>query len=458
MNILLPRCTSTRCLPALLALLLPLTVAAQTIPDSVLLLQQSPGAPAGQEPTPVVQTIDSAQFQAVATKPGDSTKCPVKSIPDLLRKKDSLAVVKPTKSKFFILIPVIGSQPATGFMFGATAQYTFKGKDPNDRFSSINVSATYTTKKQVLINFKNNVFLKQNKIFLSGDWRFYIFSQSNYGLGSDILPPTRNNKSFDIDSIAQPMEYNYVKVHQTISWVVRPNFYVGVGLHLDGYMNIEDLNLDTANGRYTYAYNYNRKYDFKDDAYYVNGVSLNLLFDSRDNQINANHGWYWNLNYRFNPDFGRNSAESNILFAELRHFIPLSKYNKQHVLGFWAYGQFLPSGRVPYLNLPALGWDQRSRGGMGYTQGLIRGFNYVYSEAEYRFPITCNQLISGTFFVGFSTASDDDRGVKLFSYLQPATGIGLRILLDKATRTNFLMNYAWGRHSSGFYLNAGEVF
>jgi hypothetical protein len=42
--------------------------------------------------------------------------------------------------------------------------------------------------------------------------------------------------------------------------------------------------------------------------------------------------------------------------------------------------------------------------------------------------------------------------------MQPAVGVGLRILIDKATRTNLVMNYAWGRHSKAFYLNAGETF
>jgi hypothetical protein len=147
-----------------------------------------------------------------------------------------------------------------------------------------------------------------------------------------------------------------------------------------------------------------------------------------------------------------------VLFAEYRYFKPLSKKNEQHVLGVWAFGQFVTSGRVPYLNLPAIGWDQRSRSGKGYTQGLFRGFNMVYLETEYRFPITCNQLISGTVFADFTTTSDKDRNVHLFSNIQPAVGFGLRILIDKATRTNLILNYAWGRHSKAFYLNAGESF
>jgi hypothetical protein len=108
---------------------------------------------------------------------------------------------------------------------------------------------------------------------------------------------------------------------------------------------------------------------------------------------------------------------------------------------YLVFGQQLSlvtTGNVPYLNLPSIGWDQRSRSGKGYVQGLLRGQKMVYLETEYRFPITCNQLISGTVFGNFTTASDKDREIRLFQYVQPAFGLGLRILIDKATRTNLV--------------------
>ncbi len=63
-----------------------------------------------------------------------------------------------------------------------------RGKWKKTEYSSVNLGVTYTEKQQLLVNAKNSVMLKNNKIFLSGDWRFYIFSQANYGLGTDIIP------------------------------------------------------------------------------------------------------------------------------------------------------------------------------------------------------------------------------------------------------------------------------
>jgi outer membrane protein assembly factor BamA len=399
------------------------------------------------------------QFSAIAQNSTDSIRrCPVKSLPELFKKKDSALVLKPSKTHFFLIIPIIGSQPATGFSYGAVAQYTFKGKNPDDKYSSANLGATYTEKHQVLINVKNSVMLNNNKIFLSGDWRFYIFSQPNYGLGTDLIPPATRDEDFDLEVLKEPMDYNYLKFHQTVSWEVKNNYYVGAGVHLDWYTTIIDENLDVANGQFTNHYNYSKKYGYNENEYFVNGLSLNLLYDSRDNQINTNHGMFANINYRFNPALNKNQHASNMLFMEYRYFLPLSKYNEQHVFSLWATGKFLTVGTVPYLNLPSIGWDQRSRSGKGYTQGLFRGQKMVYFETEYRFPISCNQLVSGTVFSNFTTASDKDRDIRLFQYIQPAVGVGLRVLIDKATRTNLVLNYAWGRHSKAFYLNAGESF
>jgi outer membrane protein assembly factor BamA len=389
----------------------------------------------------------------------DSIKyCPEKSLPEFLKKKDSVLVLKPVKDNFFLVIPVIGSQPATGFSYGFVAQYTFKGKKIDDKYSSINLGATHTEKKQVLLNFKNSVMLKSNKVFLSGDWRFYVFSQANYGLGTDIIPPPSNDKDFDLSALKEPMDYNYFKFHQTASWKIKNNYYVGAGLHVDWYTTITDKNLNDGDGHLTNHYIYSQKYGYNENEYFVNGMSLNLLYDSRDNQINTNNGMFININYRFNPAFNENQKASNVLFMEYRHFIPLSKYNKQHVFSIWSTAQIVTLGTVPYLNLPSIGWDQRSRSGKGYTQGLFRGEKLLYFETEYRFPILCSNLISGTVFGNLTSASDLEHNVHLLEYIQPAVGVGLRILIDKATRTNLVLNYAWGRHSKAFYLNAGESF
>lgn len=384
--------------------------------------------------------------------------CPPKTVFELFKKKDSVLIIKPVKNNFFLLIPIIGMQPATGFSYGATAQYTFKGKEITDKYSSANLGLVLTTQKQLMINVKNNILLKNNGIYLKGDYRLYIFTQPNYGLGTNIIPSRRDDPDFNIESIEEPMDYNYFKFHQSASWKIKKDFYVGGGIEIDWYSSIYDKNLDVQSGKFTHHYNYSVQNGFNDNEYFVNGFSANFIYDSRDNQINTRKGWFANFNYRFNWDFFNDQESSNVINTEVRYFIPLNPKRENFVLGFWALGQFVTNGVVPYLNLPAVGWDQRSRSGEGYTQGLFRGNSLAYLQAELRYPITCNQLLSGTVFTNFITTSSKNENVRLFEYVQPAFGVGLRLLIDKTTRTNLVFDYAVGNRSNGVYLNAGETF
>src|SRR4029453_14724336 len=111
-------------------------------------------------------------------------------------------------------------------------------------------------------------------------------------------------------------------------------------------------------------------------------------------------------NWRVSPQFLGNKRNGNLLSLEWRSFHSFSKRNPRNLLAFWFLGNFSPSGDLPYLQLPALGYDQRGRSGRGYTQGRFRGPGMVYSEAEYRFPISpCGGVWGGVLFVNMTTAN-----------------------------------------------------
>ena len=399
----------------------------------------------------------SFAFSQDETNEAKKDSVPYVTLYDLFKKKENRDKEEEDSKSNFIILPTIGLQPASGFTGGFISQYSFK-KNETDRVSLIAGGASYSTKKQILTYVKNNMYLQENKYFFSGDYRYYVFSQSNFGLSTDIIPYGDDFDNFSIDDLEQPMKYNYFKFHQTASIRVLPSIYVGAGIHIDDYSKIDDEFFKDNNLQSSFHYDYSQKYGYNDKHYTVAGGSLNLSYDSRDNLINTNRGLFVNLNYRFNPEYKESQQQSTTLSLDARYFIPLSKSNKQHVLGFWTYGQFLTSGTLPYLNLPSLGWDANSRSGKGYTQGLFRGAELITFETEYRFPITKNQLISGTFFVNATTASDVDGTVALFDTFQPAAGVGLRIFLDKKTLTNFLVNFGLGRDSKTFYFNDGEGF
>ncbi len=387
--------------------------------------------------------------------------CAPIDLADAFRKIMHITKEKKERNSAIFLAPVFNSSPTTGFVYGITGQGAFQR--PGSKLSAFQCNIQYTTKKQALFFLRNNIYLHNNKIFLSGDWRYFDYAEPTYGLGTNAPVGSLTNKFIfngedePADSLAQPMKFNYFKLHQTVSWLLHDNFYIGPGIHLDAYNKIDDVKLDTANKKYTSHYAYSIKHGFNPESYMLMGVSLNMMYDTRDNMVNTSKGIFANVNFRVNPKWLGSDKSSTILWAEFRGFKKLSP-TKRHIIGIWLIGNFVTSGEVPYLALPAIGYDQRSKSGRGYTNGRFRGEQMVDLEAEYRFPITCNQFLSGVVFGSVVSTNNSDAQVKLFDYLKPAGGIGLRILFNKKAKMNMQIDFAFGQHSKGIYFGASEVF
>jgi hypothetical protein len=394
--------------------------------------------------------------------------CPPKDISDVIR----TALNKPLKVKTadassLLLVPIIGSNPATGFMFGVGGQYAFKMPE-SERFSLISGSLQATTKDQFLFLVKNNIYSRKEKIFYTGDWRFLIFSQSTYGLGTNspeggILDYQYNLGGLETssDSLTQPMKFNFGRLHQSVNFKVGNGIYLGLGYQFDAYLDIVDekLRLNPGDSLITSHYAYSRYYGFDLEKYYSSAINANFIIDTRDNMIMPYEGILLSVGWRGALKVVGNKNNANMFQAEWRSFHGLSIKNPAHLIGFWALVNLTPEGDFPYMILPATGYDQRSRSSRGYTQGRFRGNNYAYTEAEYRFPISkCGGLLSGVLFVNGTTANNTIQDLKLFESIKAGYGLGLRVMLDKYSRSNLTLDYAFGEKSSGFYLAVSETF
>ena len=369
---------------------------------------------------------------------------------------------KPPKENFLLIIPVIASNPTAGFMFGAGATYAFKINQTDTKVSAATANATYSTKGLVNLNVKTNAYVANGRLLLNGDWRYLVNNETTYGLGTTKYASGEvdiNGYQTSTDSLGEALDYDQVRIHETGSWELFKNFFAGIGVHYDYYYNIEDATVAAGDTTKSYHYVYSTEHGFNPSAYTVMGVSLNFLYDSRDNQINAYKGTYANINYRVNLTTLGSTKNSTLLLTEYRTFIPLDGEKERHTLGFWLYGNFVTSGNVPYLLLPALGYDQRQRTGRGYTFGRFRGEDMLYGESEYRFPISKNTgILGGDIFVNCTTTSDKEQNVYLLNYLRLGYGGGLRIMMDKKSRTRLAVDAGIAGKSVGFYLAAQETF
>jgi len=396
--------------------------------------------------------------------------CFQKDIFDVLFPQKKISTRIPSRKVRAIMIPIIGYSPGTGFQVGAGASLSWPmGKNPATNLSAGSVQLTWTTERQLIFQVRSNMFLSRNKWFIKSDWRWYIFNNPTYGLGTG---PSANIPEIPGLVIYQPaesvyaggsfpMKYNWIKFHNILFREIARYYYFGLGYHFDDYYDIRDENLILGEyqTRITPHYSYSVNHGYNPTQYTSSGLSLNFAYDSRDNIINAYEGVYVNVQYLANFTEIGSTNDGTRLWTEFRTYIGLSEKMPRHLLALWFFGSFKLSGSTPYLNLMSNGFDQMNSSGRGYAQGRWRGDDFIYGEAEYRFPISrCSRIFGGVLFANVTTASNRDMKVPLFGYLKVGCGFGFRIMVGKNDRTNILIDFGLGQQSLGMYLQAQEIF
>ena len=384
---------------------------------------------------------------------------------------------------FLSILPVIGSNPTQGVLAGvAVILGIYLGDPKTTTISNVSANILYTTKNQFLSGINSVLMLEHNEWQLQGDWRFLIFNQDTFGLGTGPTPVSTGftpgaSTGFTLNGFgttsaiegAQPMDLNLLRIRENFlkkAWL--DSFYIGPGFSFDRYYAIHDklLDLSASPPVVTSHYAYSKVLGFPTGAYNTSGLSLNLLWDSRDSTINPYRGYYAAISYQLNPTFLGSTEDSSLLYGEFRTYIGLSKEVPRNVLAIWVYAQTTITGQLPYLALPAIGWDSRNRTGRGYVQGRFRGTAEIYSEVEWRFRITDDGFLGGVVFANVETFSRApvsylgfvDGGQNLFQYLRPAGGIGLRFMMNRQSRTNITLDLTVADKTFGLYIGAGEAF
>lgn len=389
--------------------------------------------------------------------------------------QDSSSSEKEMKEKpqvNMVWLPVIASSPANGWMFGVAPAANWVMGDPQTTsISNVLASLIYTTQKQLLFTFKGTQYFDGDKYSTLLDWRYFDTSQPTFGLGtgpqsaklvSSGLEYEDGLVSQGIDE-AQFMAFKFLRLHQTfLLRSGKSRFFYGLGYHYDKHFDIDDalLNLDTVPPAITSHYAYSQTHGFDTDKYTLSGASLNALYDSRDNTINPYGGWYAFARFKYNPTWLGSTKNSTELWTEFRDYFSISEKRPRNILALWLYGSFNLSGELPYLDLPALGWDQYGRSGRAYPQGRFRGQQIVYGELEWRFPLQKDHdKWGGVLFFNTNSASNKDADIPLFEYVNIGYGLGIRYMVNEQSRTNICLDYGFGDYgASGFYLSVNEAF
>jgi hypothetical protein len=93
------------------------------------------------------------------------------------------------------------------------------------------------------------------------------------------------------------------------------------------------------------------------------------------------------------------------------------------------------------------------------VQGRYRGQQMAYGEIEYRWTMKRNGLLGLVAFLNTESFSDEDAGEELFDSFATGAGVGLRLMMNKQSRTNLAFDV--GRGTDGkvrVYFAVQEAF
>jgi outer membrane protein assembly factor BamA len=382
-----------------------------------------------------------------------SIAVPTRDIFDILRE----LLKKPPKGEepdaykkvMLAAAPVVSYNPASGFGIGLAGNAAFfKGFPSTTSISSIVASLIVTSKSQLLLNAKFDVATENNHWLLHGDNRVYLTSQDTYGLGTSTTAEDQVNA-----------KYNFFRFYETGYRRIVGRLYLGGGLLYNLHSHVEPGEGSEEVWPASPYIAYTELRGFPLDTQTAAGLSASVLVDSRDSAINPSRGVYAAAEYQgFFKDFLGGTSTWEQVNLEGRTYLRLSP-DARHRLGVWLFGNFVTGGQAPYFDLPSTAIDTYGRSGRGYVQGRYRGQKMAYGELEYRWTIKQNGLLGMVAFVNTQTLSDADAGEKLFDTMATGAGVGLRLMMNKQSRTN--LGFDVGRGNDGkarIYFAVQEAF
>jgi hypothetical protein len=372
-------------------------------------------------------------------------------------------VKKKKKHSAWSVLPSAAYNPSVGFAVGAIASGgKYFGNPDNTTLSVINAGAYISTNKLSTFEFKHNAFSSENKWNLQGVMQIGKTIAKDNGLGTGRRSFGEGDfhmggQHYENNPDEYPVRYGYIKINERIYRKIAPHFYAGAGLSFNFYNHIDDDRKDIPIAL-THNYRYSIKNGYSPSAYQANGILINFQFNNRDQPNRPFRGIYADVILKENETWLGSDRKALQLKVEFRKYWSLSESNPEKVLALWHWASYLLNGSVPYLDLPGTGSDAYGRIGRAFIIGRFKGLSFVYNEAEYRFPITDNKLLSGVTFINMESANNQ-RNIKLLRYWEPGAGVGLRLLFNKYTRSNLCIDYGRGSYgSSGFFLGLNEVF
>ena len=322
------------------------------------------------------------------------------------------------------LLPNLGSSPNTGFILGVfvNRRFKFPKKIEMTRPSNINVSITYTKKKQFILKIRNQIFSPNERWRWDGKFEGKQFPEVFYGIGNNTTKKDTANISWNRYDLDQRLLKKFSK-----------NNFLG------GQFNIQKL----TDFKHVSGVTHYNVAGFRNNNSLIYGAGLTYLFDSRDDIYTPKEG----VSIKIEADIYGGDYSFKTFNTDLRNFI-----NKNNLVFAWHGKINFLTGTAPFWELPIIGGEEIMR---GFYEGRYKDNNAVASQFEIRHKVLSR--IGYVLFFGLGQVSNNIKEFSLFD-MHLNYGFGLRFQLNKNDPTNIRFDIGLFPGGGGLLIKFREAF
>ncbi len=339
---------------------------------------------------------------------------------------DTLVIKKKVQ---LVGIPVAFYTPETEFGFGAGAQFFLLNQTNiyNSRLSNILATAIYTTKEQLILDVRPQVYFNAGDLFLDGILKYQVYPNLFWGVGRNTPDSNReqyNMKTFQLSAALLK------RLPPSLNFGFEYNFenYDMLEVEEDGLLDRGDIP--------------------GSEGATISGLSFVFNLDDRDDISSAVRGNLIQLKAGFSSHVFGATYSFNRYVIDLRKYL---NFIGRNTLAMQVYIQS-NYGDVPFQSLAWLGGGEKMR---GYFRGRYMDKHMYVLQSEYRWRF--HKRFTQTGFVSLGEVSGSAGAFLRSPLISTGGGLRFKVLKDKSTIVRLDIGIGQSGNS-GFYFGVNEAF
>ena len=333
-------------------------------------------------------------------------------------------------------LPMASYSSETNWLIGLTKINSFRigthdQSDTTIQPSEVTAMAYFTLNKQYKVLATADLMFGQNKYESYTQIGFIDFPNFYYGIG--------NNTKLSDECL---VEAKHILFEQTLGYKINKRWYVGIKYHYINYLKV-----DTVGGSEHCNQEIVKGIDENEGL--QSGLGFKISREARDNRFNAYRGSYLFFEYmNYGKWIGSKFNYQSLVLDYRKYVTPL----KWLTIAGQIYAEAKFGDNIPVQSLSLMGGDNRMR---GIYIGRFRDKSMIEGQVEARFPIYW--IFGGTVFTGLGETAPDISGYSLQG-IKWTYGFGLRLSVNKATRSNIRFDIGFFEHKPLFFFTFAEAF